>query len=73
MADLAEIKSLLAKVEAIGVKYSGIAEREQYGFNVFSILRNSDEEVGMNRANFDDFIFSHEKLFRETVCMISCA
>jgi len=50
MADLAEIRSLLAKVEAIGVKYSGIAEREQYGFNVFSILRNSDEEVGLHSA-----------------------
>jgi len=50
MTDLAEIKSLLAKVDAIGVKYSGIAEREQYGFNVFSVLRNSDEEVGLHSA-----------------------
>lgn len=50
MTDLAEIKSLLAKAEAIGVKYSGIAEREQYGLNVFSILRNDDEEVGLHSA-----------------------
>ncbi len=50
MADLAKIKALLAKVAAISVKYSGIAEREQYGFNVFSVLRSSDEEVGLHSA-----------------------
>jgi len=50
MTDLAKIQSLLAKVEAIGVKYSGIAEREQYDFNVFSILREPDAEVGLHSA-----------------------
>jgi len=50
MTDLEEVKSLLAKAGAIGVKYSGIAEREQYGFNAFSILRKTHEEVGLHSA-----------------------
>jgi len=50
MNDEAQLEALLTKVEAIGVKYAGVAEREQYAFNVFSILRKPHEEVGLHSA-----------------------
>jgi len=50
MVDVANFRALLAKIEAIGIKYAGVAEKGQYDFNVFSILRKSHEEVGLHSA-----------------------
>jgi len=50
MDDKARVQALLEKMQAIGIRYSGMAEREQYGFNVFSILREPYEEVGLHSA-----------------------
>jgi len=37
--------ALIEQVKAISLKYSGVAEREQHGFNVFSIIRKSHDET----------------------------
>jgi len=50
MDDLSDVKNFLAKVEAITIKHVGVANKEQYGFNIFSILRKSHEEVGLHSS-----------------------
>ena len=45
MTRIDQIKSLLEKVNLIAWKYRHILQEPQYRFNIFSILRQEDDEV----------------------------
>lgn len=59
MPDIDQIKQLLKRVELIAWKYRQIIQEPQYRFNIFTILRQEDDEVHLHSRFLAELLDPH--------------